>query len=123
MDKLTEKRFIRITYLSLAASLVYNVLHAGDRLWILLLLSGLMALSITVRHMLLLRTMRYTGLGCLVYLPDLALAFLISIFVSRDGSIAFYLILLCDACLLLPRVAGYGVTVIATIHCPSTLLH
>lgn len=110
MDKLTDKKFIRIIYLSLAATLAYNALHAGDRLWLLLFLSGLMALSATVRHMLLLRNMRHTALRCLAYLPDLVLAFLIGMFVSQDGSVAFFLIVLCDACLFLPRLAGYGVT-------------
>ncbi len=115
MDKLTEKRYIRIIYLSLTASVLYGALHAGDRVWALLFLAGLLVLSVTVRHMLLLPRARSSLLGSLTYLPDTALAFLIGLFAGTEASVAFFLIVLCDACLFLPRAAGYAVAALAIV--------
>jgi signal transduction histidine kinase len=110
LDRRTENRIIRAIYLTLTAGFVYSACRFSGRLWTLSLLVGFLAMSFVVRHMILSTGDGSRSVYWPAYLIDIVLTFFIGRFVCRDAAVIFYLILLCDACLMCPRPLGYVVS-------------
>ncbi len=110
LDRRTENRIIRAIYLALTAGYVYSACRFSGSLWTLSLLAGFLALTFVIRHMMLSTGDSSRSVYWPAYLIDIVLTFFIGRYVHQDAAVIFYLIVLCDACLICARPFGYVVS-------------
>lgn len=97
LDGKTENKLTKILYGSFAVTLVFVLLQNITHPWPILFLSGLLALSVTFRHVLVYFQDRLQRLGYLTFLLDILVVFFIGRFDSSDSWQIYYFILIGDA--------------------------
>ncbi|HML48814.1 MAG TPA: histidine kinase [Clostridia bacterium] len=115
METNLKPKTLWVMYLALAVALFSDALRYAGRLWLLLLLTGFLVLSFTARHMALSANEGRHSAGWLAYIADIALVLWIEWQVGRDAALLFYIIVLCDACILCARPFGYAVALMCLI--------
>lgn len=110
MDSRTENRTIIILYALLAATLVFVVLQNFEDPWAIILLSGILIVSITVRNAIIYSSPKYRRLGRLNFIFDIIIIFIISRLDKGGSSQIYYLVLIGDASIAYSYTFGAGIT-------------
>lgn len=113
MDSKTENGLTNILYALLAAALVSVVLQNFGDPWALILLSGILVVSITVRNAVIYASPRHRKLGRLTFLADILLIFLISRYDKGGSSQIYYLVLIGDASIAYSCAFSGGITILS----------
>lgn len=113
MDRITENIVTAILYISLAVVLIFVVLYNYESPWMIILLSGLIIVSITVRNAIIYNTESHRNFGKLTLLLDIFIVVLINHFDRGSSSQMYYLILIGDAAIAYPYNFSISVTLIA----------
>ena len=97
MDSKTENGLTGVLYALLAAALLSVVLQNFVDPWAVILLSGILLVSVTVRNAVIYASPRHRKLGMISFIPDILIIFLISRYDKSGSSQIYYLALICDA--------------------------
>ena len=100
MDQKTESIFTYILYLSLAVVLLYVLLQNLSNPWMLLILSGLVIASVTVRNAVIYPSEEYIRYGKATLLLDLLLVFALCLLDSGTSSGIFFYLLIADCAIV-----------------------
>jgi Signal transduction histidine kinase len=99
MPGISEKVFVIILYTVLFSVLATLVLQNFENPWLLILLSGLLISSFTLRNALLYSSQKYRNYGKLTVFIDIVIIYLIALKDTGTSSGIFYFALIGDACI------------------------
>lgn len=102
MNQKTDSIFTYIFYFSIAAVFLFTFIQNIENPWLLLLLFGLVAISVTLRNAVIYPSVKYSRMGMLLILLDLLLIFFIHQIDSGNNSGIMFYILIADCCLAYP---------------------
>lgn len=107
MDQKTESIFTYILYLSLTVVLLYVLLQNLSNPWLILILSGLVIASVTVRNAVLYPSEEYIKFGKATLLLDLLLVFTLCLLDGGTSSVIFFYLLIADCAIIYsPKFTG-----------------
>ncbi|MDP4088978.1 MAG: sensor histidine kinase [Bacillota bacterium] len=106
MGERTESWLTFVKYTVLIIISCLTVLQNLENIWPVILLSGLLAVSMTMRNAVLSSTGNYRYLSRVTIFIDLFLVFVVTFFDQGSSSRTFYYLVMGDACLLLYPVTG-----------------